>query len=301
MTTYPIVPGHEIGGRVSEVGAEVKTCAPGDLAAVGCMVDSCRTCPECKAGLEQFCEVGITLTYNSPEKQTGLMTYGGSSDKIVVDQDFVLRVPDRLDPAGAAPLLCAGITMYSPLRHWEVGAGSRVGIVGLGVLGHMGVKLAHALGAEVTLFTTSPDKTADATRLGAAQVVISRDADQMAAQANQLDLIVDTVAASHDLGAYLNLLKRDGTLCLVGVPEHPHPPIETFQLILKRRKLSGSPIGGIKETQEMLDFCAQHGITAEIEIIPIQQINEAYERMLKSDVRYRFVIDMASLKQEAAA
>jgi uncharacterized zinc-type alcohol dehydrogenase-like protein len=295
MSTYPIVPGHEIVGRVTEIGAEVKKFAPGDLAAVGCMVDSCRTCPDCKEGLEQFCQVGVTLTYNSPEKQTGRMTYGGYSDKIVVDQDFVLRVPDGLDPAGAAPLLCAGITMYSPLRHWEVGAGSKVGIVGLGGLGHMGVKLAHALGAEVTLFTTSPDKAADAKRLGADQVIISKDPDQMAKQANRFDLIVDTVAASHDLGTYLNMLKRDGTLCLVGVPEQPHPPIHPFQLILRRRKLSGSPIGGIKETQEMLDFCAQHGIVSDIELIPIQGINEAYERMLKGDVRYRFVIDSASL------
>jgi uncharacterized zinc-type alcohol dehydrogenase-like protein len=295
MTTYPIVPGHEIVGRVTEVGAEVKKFAPGDLAAVGCMVDSCRTCPDCKAGLEQYCQVGMTLTYNSPEKQTGQMTYGGYSDKIVVDQDFVLRISDKLDPAAVAPLLCAGITMYSPLRHWEVSAGDRVGIVGLGGLGHMGVKLAHALGAEVTLFTTSPDKAADAKRLGADQVVISKDQDQMAKQANRLDLIVDTVAASHDLGAYLNMLKRDGTLCLVGVPEQPHPPFHPVQIIMRRRSLSGSVIGGIKETQEMLDFCAQHGIVSDIELIPIQGINEAYERMLKGDVRYRFVIDSASL------
>jgi uncharacterized zinc-type alcohol dehydrogenase-like protein len=299
MTTYPIVPGHEIVGRVTEVGAEVKQFAPGDLAAVGCMVDSCRTCPDCKAGLEQYCQVGMTLTYNSPEKQTGQMTYGGYSDKIVVDQDFVLRISDKLDPAAVAPLLCAGITMYSPLRHWEVSAGDRVGIVGLGGLGHMGVKLAHALGAEVTLFTTSPDKTADAKRLGADEVVISKDEDQMAKQANRLDLIVDTVAASHDLGAYLNMLKRDGTLCLVGVPEAPHPAFHPAQIIMRRKSVAGSVIGGIKETQEMLDFCAQHGIVSDIELIPIQGINEAYERMLKGDVRYRFVIDGASLGESA--
>ena len=295
MTTYPIVPGHEIVGRVTEVGAEVKKFAVGDLGAVGCMVDSCRTCPDCKAGLEQFCQVGMTLTYNSPEKQTGMMTYGGYSDRIVVDQDFVLRVSDKLDPAAVAPLLCAGITMYSPLRHWEVGAPSKVGIVGLGGLGHMGVKLAHALGAEVTLFTTSPDKTADAKRLGADQVVVSRDADQMAKQANRFDLIIDTVAASHDLGAYIDMLKRDGTLCLVGVPEQPHPPFPPAKIIMRRKSVAGSVIGGIRETQEMLDFCAEHGIVSDIELIRIQQINEAYERMLKSDVRYRFVIDAASL------
>ena len=295
MTTYPIVPGHEIVGRVTEVGAEVKKFAVGDLWAVGCMVDSCRTCPDCKAGLEQFCQVGMTLTYNSPEKQTGTMTYGGYSDRIVVDQDFVLRVSDKLDPAAVAPLLCAGITMYSPLRHWEVGATSKVGIVGLGGLGHMGVKLAHALGAEVTLFTTSPDKTADAKRLGADQVVVSRDADQMAKQANRFDLIIDTVAASHDLGAYIDMLKRDGTLCLVGVPEQPHPPFPPAKIIMRRKSVAGSVIGGIRETQEMLDFCAEHGIVSDIELIRIQQINEAYERMLKSDVRYRFVIDAASL------
>lgn len=293
MTTYPIVPGHEIVGRVTEVGAEVKKFAVGDLGAVGCMVDSCRTCPDCKAGLEQFCQVGMTLTYNSPEKQTGMMTYGGYSDRIVVDQDFVLRVSDKLDPAAVAPLLCAGITMYSPLRHWEVGATSKVGIVGLGGLGHMGVKLAHALGAEVTLFTTSPDKTADAKRLGADQVVVSRDADQMAKQANRFDLIIDTVAASHDLGAYIDMLKRDGTLCLVGVPEQPHPPFPPAKIIMRRKSVAGSVIGGIRETQEMLDFCAAKDIYPDVEFIRMDQVNEAYERLLKNDVRYRFVIDMS--------
>jgi uncharacterized zinc-type alcohol dehydrogenase-like protein len=295
-TTYPVVPGHEIVGRVTDVGKEVTGLAPGDLAAVGCMVDSCRTCPDCRAGLEQYCQVELTLTYNSPDKHLGGMTYGGYSDKIVVDQDFVLRLSDRLDPAGAAPLLCAGITMYSPLRHWNVGKGSRVGVVGLGGLGHMGVKLAHAFGAEVTLFTTSPEKGADARRLGASEVVVSRDPDQMAKQANRFDFIIDTVAASHDLIAYASLLKRDGTLCLVGAPDQPHPPFHPSPLIMRRRQIAGSLIGGIRETQEMLDFCAANGIVSDVEQIPIQRINEAYERMLKSDVRYRFVIDMASLK-----
>ena len=295
-STYPMVPGHEIVGRVTEVGKEVTGFAPGDLAAVGCMVDSCRTCPDCRAGLEQYCQVGMTLTYNSPDQILGGMTYGGYSDKIVVDQDFVLRVSDRLDPAATAPLLCAGITMYSPLRHWSVGQGSRVGVVGLGGLGHMGVKLARAFGAEVTLFTTSPDKAADARRLGASEVVVSRDPGQMAKQANRFDFIIDTVAASHDLGAYVELLKRDGTLCLVGVPDQPHPAFHPSPLIMRRRQIAGSVIGGIRETQDMLDFCAEHGIVSDIERIPIQQINQAYERMLKSDVRYRFVIDMASLK-----
>jgi alcohol dehydrogenase (NADP+) len=298
-STYPIVPGHEIVGRVTEVGSEVRGFAPGDLAAVGCMVDSCRTCPDCQAGLEQYCQTGVTLTYNSPDKYLGGMTYGGYSDKIVVDQDFVLRVSDRLDPAAAAPLLCAGITTYSPLRHWGVGQGSRVGVVGLGGLGHMGVKLAHAFGAEVTLFTTSPGKADDARRLGADEVVVSRDPEQMAKQANRFDFILDTVAVAHDLGAYLEMLKRDGTLCLVGMPDQPHPPFHPAPLILRRRQLAGSVIGGIRETQEMLDFCAAHDIVSDIERIPIQAINEAYERMLKSDVRYRFVIDMASLRDGA--
>jgi uncharacterized zinc-type alcohol dehydrogenase-like protein len=297
-TVYPIVPGHEIVGRVLEVGHQVTRFAAGELAAVGCMVDSCRACPECHAGHEQYCESGMVLTYNSPEKQTGRVTYGGYSNQIVADQDFVLRVPEKLDPAAAAPLLCAGITVYSPLRHWNVGSGSRVGIVGLGGLGHMGIKLAHALGAEVVLFTTSPGKAADARRLGADQVIISRNADEMAKQANSLDFIVDTVAAPHDLGAYLSLLKHDGTLCLVGIPEQPHPAFHPVGLIWRRRQIAGSLIGGIQETQEMLDFCAAHGIVSDIELIPIQQVNEAYERMLRGDVRYRFVIDNASLGQE---
>ena len=292
---FPMVPGHEIVGRVKGVGAEVTRFKAGDLAAVGCMVDSCGHCTECRQGLEQFCLNTLTLTYNSPDPISGGSTYGGYSNQIVVDQDFVLRVPGTLDPAGTAPLLCAGITTYSPLRHWEVGPGQRVGIVGLGGLGHMGVKFAHALGAEVSLFTTSPGKADDARRLGADEVILSRDAEEMKRHAERFDFILDTVAAPHDLDAYLTLLKRDGTLCLVGVPDQPHPSPSAFSLILRRRRLTGSPIGGIKETQEMLDFCAERNIVSDIELIPIQGINQAYERMLKSDVKYRFVIDLASL------
>jgi len=295
-TEYPIVPGHEIIGRVTQVGGQVKSFKAGDLAAVGCMVDSCRRCEDCKDGLEQYCENGATLTYNSPDKYTGKRTYGGYSTQIVVDKDFVLHVPDKLDPAGAAPLLCAGITTYSPLRYWNVSAGNKVGIVGLGGLGHMGVKIAHAMGAHVVLFTTSPGKTADAKRMGADEVVISKNPDEMQKHINSFDFILNTVAAMHNLDAYMELLKRDGTMCLVGLPDHPHPSPNVGNLIFKRRQLAGSLIGGIRETQEMLDFCAKHNIVSEIEIIPIQQINEAYERMLKSDVKYRFVIDMASLK-----
>ncbi len=295
-TTYPVVPGHEILGRVVRVGNEVTKFKEGDIAAVGCMVDSCRTCPDCQDGLEQYCQKMATFTYNAPDKHLGGMTYGGYSTGIVVDQDFVLHVSDKLDPAGAAPLLCAGITTWSPLKHWDVGPGKKVGIVGLGGLGHMGVKLAHALGAHVVLFTTSPGKTADAKRLGADEVAISRDADDMAKHANSLDFILNTVSAPHDLDAYLNLLKRDGTMCLVGAPDSPHPSPSVMGLIFRRRALAGSLIGGIKETQEMLDFCAQHGIVSDVEVIPMQGINKAYERMLKSDVKYRFVIDMASIK-----
>jgi alcohol dehydrogenase (NADP+) len=300
-TVFPIVPGHEIVGRVTEVGDQVTRFKPGDLAAIGCMVDSCRTCPDCAEGLEQYCRNQLVLTYNSPDKHTGTMTYGGYSSQIVADEHFVLRLPEQLDPAAAAPLLCAGITTYSPLRHWEVGPGSRVGVVGLGGLGHMGVKLAHAFGAEVVLFTTSPGKAADARRLGADDVVISRNADEMAKHASSFDFILDTVGASHDLDSYLELLSRDGTLCLVGAPEHPHPSPSPFKLIMRRRRLAGSAIGGIRETQEMLDFCAEHGIVSDIEMIPIQQINQAYDRLLKGDVRYRFVIDLASLQREAPA
>jgi alcohol dehydrogenase (NADP+) len=294
-TVYPMVPGHEIVGRVVRTGGEVSKFKEGDLAAVGCLVDSCRHCASCAEGLEQYCENGFTGTYGGVEKETGQPTRGGYSDKIVVNEDFVLRVSDKLDPAAAAPLLCAGITTWSPLRHWKVGPGQKVGIVGLGGLGHMGVKLAHALGAHVVLFTTSPDKAEDARRLGADEVVISRNPEEMAKHAGSFHFILNTVAAPHDLDAFLVLLKRDGAMVLVGAPGEPHPSPNVFNLIMGRRTLAGSLIGGIPETQEMLDFCAEHGIVSEIEIIPIQKINEAYERMLKGDVKYRFVIDMASL------
>jgi uncharacterized zinc-type alcohol dehydrogenase-like protein len=294
-TTYPCVPGHEIIGRVVKVGADVKKFREGDLAGVGCLVDSCRTCGNCRANLEQFCDNGVVFTYNSKDKHTGGMTYGGYSKSIVVEQHFVLRIPDKLDLAAAAPLLCAGITTYSPMRHWKVEKGQKVGVVGLGGLGHMAVKFAHAFGAHVVLFTTSPGKTADAKRLGAHEVVVSKNEEEMKKHANSFDFIIDTVSAKHDLNAYLALLKRDGTMTLVGAPPEP-VPVEAFSLIQRRRQLAGSLIGGIKETQEMLDFCAEHGITCDIEMIPIEKINEAYERMLKSDVKYRFVIDMASLK-----
>ncbi|MCJ2120035.1 NAD(P)-dependent alcohol dehydrogenase [Methylobacterium sp. J-001] len=297
-TLYPCVPGHEIVGRVTRVGAEVTSFKPGDLAGVGCMVASCRECPSCRDGLEQYCEPGFTGTYNGPEPQTGGHTFGGYSSHIVVDSHFVLRIPENLDLAGVAPLLCAGITTYSPLRHWKVGPGQKVGIVGLGGLGHMGLKLAHAMGAQVTLFTTSPGKEADAKRLGADAVVISKDADAMAALGESFDFILDTVAAEHEINAYLALLKRDATLVQVGAPEKPLP-MQVFSVIWRRRNFAGSLIGGIAETQEMLDFCAEHGITSDIEMIPIDQIETAYARMLKSDVKYRFVIDMASLSKAA--
>jgi len=293
-TTYPAVPGHEIVGRITAVGDEVKRFKTGDLAAVGCMVDSDGTCTNCKAGFEQFCDTGFTGTYNSPDKHLGGMTYGGYSKSIVVNEHFVLHLPDKKNLAGVAPLLCAGITTYSPLRHWNVGKGQKVGIVGLGGLGHMGVKLANALGAHVVLFTTSPNKKEDAQRLGAHEVVVSKNQNEMDRHLNSFDFILDTVSAQHDLNAYLALLKRDATLTLVGAPENP-PVVEPFNLIIKRRQYAGSLIGGIPETQEMLDFCAERGITSDVEIIPIQKINEAYERMLRSDVKYRFVIDMASL------
>jgi uncharacterized zinc-type alcohol dehydrogenase-like protein len=294
-TVYPCVPGHEIVGRVVKVGSAVKKFREGDIAAVGCLVDSCRTCANCRAGEEQYCEVGITLTYNGEDKILGGVTYGGYSDSIVVDEAFVLRVPNKLDPAGAAPLLCAGITTYSPMRHWNVRKGQKVGVVGLGGLGHMGVKFAHAFGAQVVLFSTSPNKIADALRLGADEVVISKNEAEMQKHAGSFDFILDTASADHDLNAYLQLLKLDGTMTLVGAPEKP-AAVAAFNLIIKRRRLAGSAIGGIRETQEMLDFCGEHGITSDIEMIPIQQINQAYERLLKSDVKYRFVIDMASLK-----
>ena len=296
-TVYPVVPGHEIVGRVTKIGNEVKAFKAGDLAAVGCLVDSCRTCADCRENLEQYCQNELTFTYNSPDKHTGKMTYGGYSIQIVVDEHFVLHVSGKLNLAAVAPLLCAGITTYSPLRHWKVGAGNKVGIVGLGGLGHMGVKLAHAFGAHVVLFTTSPGKTQDAKRLGADEVVVSKNSGEMKKHLNTFDFMLNTVAASHNLDAYIELLKRDGTMCLVGVPAHPHPSPSIANLVLKRRQLAGSLIGGIRETQEMLDFCAKHDIVSEIEMIPIQKIDEAYERMLKSDVKYRFVIDIASLKQ----
>ncbi|MEG4007248.1 NAD(P)-dependent alcohol dehydrogenase [Microcoleus sp. Pol11C1] len=296
-TTYPIVPGHEIVGRVTQVGSAVTKFKSGDLAGVGCMVDSDGHCPNCKAGFEQFCQ-NVIFTYNSPDKhKTAPVTYGGYSDSIVVDERFVLRVPPNLDLAGVAPLLCAGITTYSPLRHWGVTEGKKVGVVGLGGLGHMGVKLAHAMGAHVVVFTTSPDKKEDALRLGADEVVVSRNADEMQKHAGSFDFILDTVAAKHDINAYLNLLRLDGNITLVGAPEKPLD-VAAFSLIMGRRSLSGSMIGGIAETQEMLDFCGEHNITADVEVIPIQKVNEAYERLLKSDVKYRFVIDMASLKSE---
>ena len=294
-TTYPCVPGHEIVGRVVKAGAHVKKFKEGDLAAVGCMVDSCRACENCKEGLEQFCEKGATFTYNAPDKISGGMTCGGYSDSIVVDEAFVLHVPKHLNLAATAPLLCAGITTYSPLRHYNVGKGQKIGVAGLGGLGHMGVKLAKAFGAHVVVFTTSPSKVQDALRLGADEVVNSKNPDEMKKQANSFHFILDTVAANHDINAYFDLLKLDGTLAQVGVPAEPLS-VHVRSLIFGRKKFTGSLIGGIAETQEMLDFCGEHNIVADIEMIPIQKINEAYERLIKSDVKYRFVIDMASLK-----
>jgi uncharacterized zinc-type alcohol dehydrogenase-like protein len=287
-TVYPCVPGHEIVGRVIKVGSAVTKFKAGDLAAVGCLVDSDGTCPECQAGFEQFCP-NMVLTYNFPDQHTGSVTYGGYSDSIVVTERFVLRVPSNLDLAGAAPLLCAGITTYSPMRHWGVTKGKKVG--------HMGVKFAHAFGAHTVVFTTSPSKKDDALRLGADEVVLSRNADEMAKHAGSFDFILDAVAADHDINAYINLLRRDGNITLVGAPEKPLA-LAAFGLIMARRSLSGSPIGGLPETQEMLDFCGRHNITSDVEVIPIQKVNEAYERLLKSDVKYRFSIDMASLKSE---
>jgi len=295
-TVYPCVPGHEIVGRVTSVGSSVTKFKAGDIVAVGCLVDSCHECTQCKNGLEVFCEKGSTLTYNAPDKHTGGVTYGGYSDSIVVDEKMVLRVPENLDLAATAPLLCAGITTYSPLHHWKVGPGQKVGIVGLGGLGHMGVKFAHALGAHTVLFTTSASKVEDGKRLGANEVVLSKNADEMQKHFGSFDFILDCVSADHDVNAYLGLLKVDGHLVIVGAPEKPLP-VSAFALIFGRKSFSGSAIGGIEETQQMLDFCGEHNITSDVEIIPIQQINEAYERLLKSDVKYRFVIDMASLKQ----
>ena len=294
-TQYPSVPGHEIVGRVMAVGPKVTKFKSGDFAAVGCMVDSCGHCAACHDHEEQYCENGFTGTYNGPAFG-GPNTYGGYSQYIVVKESFVLRIAhDRKDLAAVAPLLCAGITTYSPLRHWGAGPGKKVGIVGLGGLGHMGVKLAHAMGAHVVLFTTSPAKVADGRRLGADEVCISTDKDQVGRYANQLDFILNTLSAPHNLDMYLQLLKKDGTMTVVGAPAEPHPSPAVFNLIFKRRRIAGSLIGGIAETQEMLDFCAAHGIVSDIEVIPMPYINTAYERMLKSDVKYRFVIDMKTL------
>lgn len=294
---YPIVPGHEIIGRVTAVGSAVSKFKVGDVAGVGCMVDSCRDCSACNEDLEQFCERGATFTYASKDRHDGSVTQGGYSNRIVVDEAFTLRIPATLDPAAAAPLLCAGITTYSPLRHWKVGEGSKVGVVGLGGLGHMALKLAHAFGATVVQFTTSESKRADALRLGAHEVVLSNDPEQMQAHAGTFDFILDTVSAKHDLDVYLRMLKRGGTMTLLGVPDRP-AALAASALIFGRRSLAGSLIGGLAETQEMLDFCGEHGIVSDIEKINIQDINEAYERMLKGDVKFRFVIDMASLKPE---
>jgi uncharacterized zinc-type alcohol dehydrogenase-like protein len=295
-TVYPIVPGHEIVGRVTQVGSAVTKYKNGDLVGVGCLVDSDGTCESCRAGFEQFCPNG-TATYSAPDRHTGGVTYGGYSESIVVDERFVLRVPDNLDLAGAAPLLCAGITTYSPLRRGGVTEGKKVGVVGLGGLGHMGVKFARAFGAHVVVFTTSPNKKEDALRLGAHEVVVSRNAEEMQAHAGTFDFILDTVSADHDIDAYLNLLRPNGQISLVGAPPKPLS-VAAFSLIMGNRTLSGSNIGGIPETQEMLDFCGNHDITADVEVIPIQQVNEAYERLLKSDVKYRFSMDMSTLAKE---
>ena len=293
---YPVVPGHEIVGRVVKVGSGVTKFKVGDLAAVGCLVDSCRTCSSCQRGLEQYCLKFPVFTYNGSDVHLGGQTFGGYSESITVDEAYTLKVSPKLDPAATAPLLCAGITTYSPLRHWKVGPGQKVGVVGLGGLGHMGVKFAHAFGAHVVLFTTSPGKVDDGMRLGADEVVLSKNAGEMGKHRGSFDFILDCVSASHDINAYIDLLKVDGTLTLVGAPEHPLP-VAVFSLLMGRRSFAGSGIGGIRETQEMLDFCAEHEIASDIEMIEIQQVNEAYERLLKSDVKYRFVIDMASLKK----
>ena len=301
-TVYPSVPGHEIVGRVTAVGELVSKFKVGDIVGVGCMVDSCQRCQPCEAGLEQYCDNGFTGTYNGPEQGTGENTYGGYSSHLVVRESFVLSVSHgEADLAAVAPLLCAGITTYSPLRQWGVGPGDKVGIVGLGGLGHMGVKIAAALGAHVVLFTTSENKREDALRLGAKEVVVSKNREEMAAHAGSFDFILNTVAAPHNLDAFLVLLKLDGTMTLVGAPATPHPSPGVFNLIMKRRRLAGSLIGGIRETQEMLDFCARHGIVSDIEMVRMDEINTAYERMLKSDVKYRFVVDMATLQGGAEA
>ena len=304
-SVYPMVPGHEIVGRVTRIGSEVTKFRLGDLAGVGVLVDSCRTCPSCKDGLEQFCQNGWVQTYNSLEKDGKTPTFGGYADTIVVNEAFALKVSSTLDLPSVAPLLCAGITTYSPLRHWGAGPGRKVGIVGLGGLGHMGVKFARAFGAHLVVFTTSPEKTDDARRLGAHEIVVSRREAEMHAHLNSFDLIVDTVAAPHDLNAYLNLLRRDGTMVLVGLPEvsaaGAAPALQPSTLIFQRRQLAGSLIGGLQETQEMLDYCAEHGIGADVEVIPIQSVNDAFERTINGEVRYRFVIDLGSLSASAEA
>lgn len=298
QSVYPMVPGHEIVGRVTAVGKDVKKFKVGDLAGVGCMVDACRECASCDKDLEQYC-AGTVFTYNAPDKHTGKMTYGGYSQHIIVNKHFVLHISEKMDSpeklAAVAPLLCAGITTYSPMRHWQVSKGHKVGVVGLGGLGHMAVKWSHAFGAKTVLFTTSPSKTADALRMGADQVVISKNPNEMQSHAGSFDFIINTVAASHDLNPFLQLLKRDGTMCMIGVPDHPHPPVDTASLIFQRRSLAGSLIGGIKETQEMLDFAAKHDIVCDIEMIAMKEINQAFDRVVRSDVKYRFVIDMATL------
>lgn len=298
-TTYPVVPGHEILGRVLQIGKDVKEFKEGDIVAVGCMVDSCSTCESCLENLEQYCDASPISTYNARDKYDQTITYGGYSTQIVVDRKFVLHVPKEYqekDYPRVAPLLCAGITTYSPLHHWKVGKGSKVGVVGIGGLGHIAIKIAHAMGAHVVVFTTSPNKIEDAKKLGANEVVISKNSDEMKKHIKTLDFIIDTVAASHELDPFIELLKRDGTLCLIGIPETSHPSPSVSNLIFGRRQIGGSLIGGIKETQEMLDFCGKHNILADIELIPMEKINEAYERMIKSDVKYRFVIDIGSMK-----
>jgi alcohol dehydrogenase (NADP+) len=296
ITVYPVVPGHEIVGRVTAVGAAVKDFKPGEVVGVGCLVDSCRTCASCAEGLEQYCEQGWVGTYNGRDRHDGAPTHGGYSERIVVSERFVLRIPEALDPAAAAPLLCAGITTYSPLKHFNVGKGHRVGVVGMGGLGHMGVKFARALGAEVTVFTRSASKLEEAKKQGAHHVIISTNEAAMEAALASFDFILDTVPVPHDLNPYLNALRRDGTLILVGLLEPIEPALQAFPIVLGRRRISGSLIGGLPETQEMLDFCAEHGIACDIEMLDIRNINEAYERMQRSDVRYRFVIDLATLK-----
>jgi len=297
---YPMVPGHEIVGRVVKVGAHVGKLKVGDLAGVGCMVDSCRQCPACQEDLEQYCAEGATLTYNDHERGSDRLTFGGYSDLVVVEERFVVKIPNNLDLKAVAPLLCAGITTYSPLRHWQVGPGQKVGVIGLGGLGHMGIKFAKALGAQVVMITTSPEKGKDASRLGADEILLSRDADAMAAHASSFDFLLDTIPVPHDLNPYVALLKRDRTLAIVGVLTELSPPLNGFSLIGGRKNVSGSAIGGMAETQEMIDFCAEHGIVSDVEMVTIQNVNHAYERLQKNDVKYRFVIDMASLRAQAA-